>query len=69
MRSRQIAIVLALCVIASAMWIGYPALAQSKTYRKGDKVADFTLPDLGGKKVKLSQFKGKPILINFFALW
>ena len=30
---------------------------------------DFTLPALDGKKVSLSQFKGKVVLLNFWATW
>lgn len=30
---------------------------------------DFTLPDLEGNEVKLSDFKGKVILLNFWATW
>jgi thiol-disulfide isomerase/thioredoxin len=30
---------------------------------------DFTLKDLDGKDVSLSQFKGKVVLINFWATW
>jgi peroxiredoxin len=30
---------------------------------------DFTLPDLDGKDVKLSDYKGKVILLNFWATW
>jgi len=30
---------------------------------------DFVLKDIHGKAVSLSQFKGKPILINFWATW
>jgi peroxiredoxin len=37
---------------------------------KGDKHApDFSLKDLNGKKVEMRQFKGKVILINFWATW
>lgn len=31
--------------------------------------ADFKLQDLNGKTVKLSDFKGKPVLIDFWATW
>jgi cytochrome c biogenesis protein CcmG/thiol:disulfide interchange protein DsbE len=30
---------------------------------------DFTMPDLEGKEVTLSSFKGKVILLNFWATW
>ncbi|MFQ5896558.1 MAG: TlpA disulfide reductase family protein [Nitrospinota bacterium] len=30
---------------------------------------DFTLPDLNGKEVSLSQYKGKVVLLNFWATW
>jgi thiol-disulfide isomerase/thioredoxin len=31
--------------------------------------ADFNLQDLSGKTVKLSDFKGKPVLLEFWATW
>jgi cytochrome c biogenesis protein CcmG/thiol:disulfide interchange protein DsbE len=34
-----------------------------------NKAPDFTLEDLNGKKVKLSDFKGKVVIINFWATW
>ena len=30
---------------------------------------DFTLEDLGGRKVSLASYKGKAVLINFWATW
>lgn len=35
----------------------------------GKPAPNFTLPDLSGKEVSLSSFKGKPLLINFWATW
>jgi len=35
----------------------------------GNPAPDFTLKDLQGRDVKLSQFKGKPVLLNFWASW
>lgn len=32
-------------------------------------VHDFSLPDLEGKQVKLSEFKGKVLLVDFWATW
>lgn len=30
---------------------------------------DFTVTDINGNKVKLSDFKGKPVVLNFWATW
>ena len=35
----------------------------------GAAAADFTLKDMSGKDVSLSSFKGKPVLLNFWATW
>lgn len=35
----------------------------------GTKAPDFTLKALDGKQVKLSDYKGKPVIINFWASW
>jgi peroxiredoxin len=35
----------------------------------GSSAPDFTLEDISGKKVSLSSFKGKPVLLNFWATW
>lgn len=35
----------------------------------GSKAPDFTLESLNGKRVSLADFKGKPLLINFWATW
>lgn len=35
----------------------------------GVKAPDFTLKNLEGEKVQLSDFKGKKVLINFWATW
>jgi thiol-disulfide isomerase/thioredoxin len=35
----------------------------------GKPAPDFQLPDLDGEKINLSDFKGKPVLLNFWASW
>ena len=37
--------------------------------RRSDAAWDFKLQDLDGKNVRLSDFKGKPVLIDFWASW
>ncbi|WP_263379863.1 TlpA family protein disulfide reductase [Granulicella paludicola] len=36
---------------------------------KGKVAPGFTLVDLNGKKVSLAQFKGHPVVVNFWATW
>jgi cytochrome oxidase Cu insertion factor (SCO1/SenC/PrrC family) len=43
--------------------------AVGKKYKIGDKVADFTLKDDRGRTVSLSQYRGKIIVLNFYASW
>ncbi len=35
----------------------------------GYRAPDFALPDLNGKTVRLSELRGKPVLLNFWATW
>ena len=37
--------------------------------RAGGVAADFTYPDVNGKQVSLSDFKGKVVLIDVWATW
>ncbi len=37
--------------------------------RQGDLAPDFSLVALNGETVSLSQFRGQPVLINFWAVW
>ena len=43
--------------------------SSSSVPRVGQPAPDFQLPDLDGKTVKLSDFKGQPVWINFWATW
>ena len=35
----------------------------------GDRAPDFTLETLDGKKVSLSDYQGKKVILNFWATW
>ena len=48
---------------------GRPAVIGRSSVAVGDELIDFTLPRLGGGEVKLSEYKGKPILVDFWATW
>lgn len=41
----------------------------SQAVKEGDPAPDFALRDADGKTVKLSDYKGKVVLLNFWATW
>ncbi len=43
--------------------------AYSETSQKVQAAKEFTLKDLSSKKVSLSDFRGKIVILNFFATW
>ncbi|HEY3365756.1 MAG TPA: redoxin domain-containing protein [Symbiobacteriaceae bacterium] len=66
------AIILALFVI----WVGYVLLVPTNTSKApgtgiavGAKAPDFELKGIDGKSYKLSDLKGKAVMIDFFATW
>ena len=50
--------------LASALAAGLPTRAQA--VEVGQKAPDFSLPATTGAKVSLSQFRGQPVLIEFY---
>jgi cytochrome c biogenesis protein CcmG, thiol:disulfide interchange protein DsbE len=56
--------------LALALLLFLPAAcAAPSTARLGGAAPDFTLPAVDGASVRLSDFKGKPVFINFWATW
>lgn len=43
--------------------------ASEMPHMRGKQAPGFTLVDLNGKKVSLSDYKGRPVLVNFWATW
>lgn len=59
-------------VTALAVALILPALgafAEGDLVKVGDKAPEFTAVDTAGAQVSLAQFKGKVVLLNFFATW
>ena len=47
----------------------YEYLSLNKDIKVGDKMVDFTLPDINGKNVSLSDYKNKYVLLDFWGSW
>jgi len=45
------------------------SIMESKIGAVGSKAMDFTQKDVNGKSVSLSSFKGKYVLVDFWASW
>jgi len=50
--------------VAGVLAAGYPA--RSEALEVGQKAPDFSLPSTTGEKISLSQFRGQPVLIEFY---
>ena len=44
-------------------------LSETSLIKKGAPAPDFTLPDLDGNRVSLSDYEGKVVLLNIWATW
>jgi peroxiredoxin len=63
----QLAIFAVVLVIGALTIISNLSASGNKKYPQvGDKALDFALVDMAGQTHKLSEFKGKPVLINFW---
>ena len=56
-------------VTLSAICAGMAHAKGKANYKVGDTIADFALKDDQGRTVRLSQFAGKVVVIDFYASW
>ena len=79
--TKRVIIKICVFIVAIVIWaIGAPlgsgyagddpmAEAGVKSLLETKKAPDFSLEDLDGNRVKLEEFRGKPVLLVFWATW
>ena len=55
--------------VLAAQEINYKLVPNLQQMKDRSPTPDFTLPDPGGKKVSLKDFRGKLVMLNFWATW
>lgn len=58
-----------LATVCALVALAVPAARARASNYVGDHMDDFTLPDLNGAPVSLSDFSGDIVVVNFFATW
>ena len=60
-------LVVAVAILGSA--VSMPGFAQSVIPISAGRALDFELQDLDGNPMRLSQFRGHPVIVDFWATW
>jgi thiol-disulfide isomerase/thioredoxin len=58
-----------LAALGAGAYFGRDFYAPAPAAAAGAAVYGVTLPDLDGKPITLAQFRGKPLVVNFWATW
>ncbi|MGC1372684.1 MAG: TlpA disulfide reductase family protein [Candidatus Sulfotelmatobacter sp.] len=74
MNRNPLALVVVAVVVALGLYVGYhharrPSASLGPRLLQSGPAPDFSLEALNGKTTKLSDFRGKAVLLNFWATW
>lgn len=58
-----------MAALAAVALLSVSACSKTGAIDEGARAADFSLNDIDGNRISLSDFKGKVIVLNFFATW
>ena len=68
-KSALIVIIAALSVVGALFFFGQNSGQRSRIIREGDRAPEFRLSSPDGKAVDLSSYRGKVVMVHFWATW
>ena len=69
MKRNPLTLVFVAVVVALMLFFGFHRARRARTVVAGQLAPDFTLDTLEGKAIRLSDFRGQAVLLNFWATW
>ena len=66
---RTIFLLMVLAIVISALGVGWYLLQPKSEGNKGALATDFSLVDMEGNSFRLSDFRGKVVVLDFMATW
>lgn len=68
-KNALIIIIVLLAIVGGLFFFGQNGGRRSTIIREGDVAPDFSLTSLQGKPVSLSSFRGRVVMVHFWATW
>jgi peroxiredoxin len=70
MKKNALIVIIAILVAVGALFFfGQNSGQRVKIIREGDRAPEFSLTSLDGRQVSLSSFRGKVVMVHFWATW
>jgi peroxiredoxin len=68
-KTALVVVVAALAVVGTLFFLGQGSGSRAKVIREGDRAPEFRLASLEGKAVDLSSYRGRVVMVHFWATW